>query len=61
MHIFVATGLTPGPRRLEFGEQIETELLPLADVLAMIERGEIEDAKTVAALLLYDRLQRRGT
>ncbi len=55
MHLFVAHGLTPGPTRLEFGEQIERQVMPLAGVLAMIERGEVEDAKTVAALLLYDR------
>ncbi len=55
MHIFVATGLTAGPTRLELGEQIATQITPLVDALAMIERGEVEDAKTVAALLLYDR------
>jgi ADP-ribose pyrophosphatase len=55
MHLFVATGLTAGPTRLEVGEQIESQTMPLGDILAMIERGEIEDAKTVAALLLYDR------
>jgi ADP-ribose pyrophosphatase len=55
MHIFVATGLTPGETRLEFGEQIDKEIMPLNEALAMIECGEVEDAKTVAALLLYDR------
>lgn len=60
MHLFVATGLEPGPTRLEVGEQIETQIMPLADVMAMIERGEIEDAKTVAALLLYDRRTNRS-
>jgi ADP-ribose pyrophosphatase len=60
MHIFVATGLEPGLSRLEFGEQIETQIMPLDDVLEMIGRGEIEDAKTVASLLFYDRW-RRGT
>ena len=49
MHIFVATGLTAGPTRLEFGEQIETQITPLAEAIAMIERGEVEDAKTMAA------------
>jgi ADP-ribose pyrophosphatase len=58
MHIFVATGLAPGPSRLEIGEQIEPQIMPLDDVLAMIGRGQIEDAKTVAALLFYDRWRR---
>jgi ADP-ribose pyrophosphatase len=55
MHMFVASGLEAGATRLEAGEQIETHIMRLADALAMIERGEVEDAKTVAALLLYDR------
>ena len=58
MHIYVATGLSPGPTRLEFGEQIAAQVTPLAEALAMIERGEVEDAKTVAALLLLDRRRR---
>ena len=59
MHLFLATGLQPGTTRLEAGEQIETHIVRLTDALAMIERGEVEDAKTVAALLLYDR-RRKG-
>ena len=55
MHLYVATGLTPGPTQLEVGEQIATQVMALDEVLGMIARGEIEDAKTVAALLLYDR------
>ncbi|HVU88004.1 MAG TPA: NUDIX hydrolase [Pirellulales bacterium] len=58
MHIFVASGLSPGPTRLEFGEQIATQVMPLTEILAMIERGEVEDAKTVAALLLFERTRR---
>jgi ADP-ribose pyrophosphatase len=61
MHIFVATGLTAGPTRLEPGEQIATQITPLAEALAMIERGEVEDAKTVAALLLLDRRRRAAS
>jgi ADP-ribose pyrophosphatase len=58
MHIFVATGLSPGPTSLEFGEQIATQVMPMAEIMTMIERGEVEDAKTVAALLLFDRTRR---
>lgn len=58
MHIYVATGLSPGPTSLEFGEQIAMQVMPLAEILAMIERGEVEDAKTVAALLLFERKRR---
>jgi len=55
MHIFVARGLTAGTTRLEVGEQIDSHVTPLDTALAMIERGEVEDAKTVAALLLFAR------
>ncbi len=58
MHLFVASDLRPGPTRLEVGEQIETLIVPWSEALEMIHRGEIEDAKTVAALLHCDRWKR---
>ncbi len=58
MHVYLATGLTPGPVALEPGEEITTAVVPLREALAMIDRGEIHDAKTVAGLLFYDRLRR---
>lgn len=58
MHLFVAEDLEPGPQALEPGEQIRTRVVPWAEALAMCRDGRIEDAKTVAALLLCDA--RRG-
>ena len=58
MHMFVATGLVAGPTALEAGEEIETVVVDWAEALAMIDRGEIRDAKTVAGLLAYDRIRR---
>lgn len=58
MHLFLATSLRPGPSRREAGEEIENYLVPWNEALAMIERGEIDDGKTVAALLYADRFQR---
>lgn len=55
MHAFLATELTPGPTRLEAGEQIETCLVPWSEALAMAEDGRIQDAKTIAVLFWYDR------
>ncbi|MGC4001920.1 MAG: NUDIX hydrolase [Pirellulales bacterium] len=55
MHAFVVRDLTPGRSALEAGEEIETHVMPWTDALAMIDRGEIEDAKTIAVLLLWDR------
>lgn len=55
MHVFLASGLTPGPTALEAGEQIELLVVGWDEALDMIRSGEIADAKTVAAILFYDR------
>lgn len=49
--LFLATGLEPVPQRLEDDELIEVETLPLAEAARRAARGEIEDAKSVCALL----------
>ena len=59
MHVFLATGLTSGNASPEPGEEIETLIVPWEEALAMIDDGRIQDAKTVAALLLYDRRRHR--
>ena len=51
IHLFMATGLTRGEANREPDEFLEVETLPLSRALAMIERGEIRDGKTVSALL----------
>lgn len=53
MHLFVAEDLVPGPQALEPGEQIRTRVVPLEEAVAMCLDGRIEDAKTVAGLLLW--------
>lgn len=55
MHLFVASGLEPGPQALEPGETIEPRVVSWEDAVAMCHDGRIEDAKTVAALLLTAR------
>ena len=55
MHVYVATGLTPGPTALEPGESIQPCVVAWSEALEMIRSGEIRDAKTVAALLYHDR------
>ncbi len=51
IHLFMATGLTKGESSLETDEILDLEPMPLARALGMIESGEIQDAKTVIALL----------
>jgi ADP-ribose pyrophosphatase len=55
MHVFVAGGLQAGPPERELGEEIENLVTPWPDAIAMALDGRITDAKTIAALLLYDR------
>jgi ADP-ribose pyrophosphatase len=57
MHVFVAQGLSAGAPARESGENIDNLVVPWAEALAMIDRGEIEDAKTICALLLWERLR----
>jgi ADP-ribose diphosphatase len=59
MHVFLATGLTAGPPRREANEEIENLVVTWDEAMAMIDRGEIVDGKTLVALLAYDR-RRRG-
>jgi ADP-ribose pyrophosphatase len=55
MHIYVASELTAGEPRREPNEEIENLVLSWDEALAMIDRGEIIDGKTMVALLLYER------
>ena len=55
MHLFRATGLRPVPARPEEDERILVRTLPLEDALAMMDRGEIREGKTLVALLLEQR------
>jgi ADP-ribose pyrophosphatase len=51
IHLFMATGLTTGETKHEVDEFLELEPMLLSKALEMIESGEIQDGKTVIALL----------
>jgi len=53
MHVFVARGLAKTQQSLDPVERIEPVPIPIDDVLRMIKSGEIEDAKTIAAVLFW--------
>lgn len=57
MHLYVATGLTPGETNLDRGEEIEVEVTDWQEAIAMAIDGRIEDAKTIVGLLMWDRLR----
>lgn len=52
LHLYLATDLTPGPNSLEFDEHIEVTTVAWAEAINMIRRHEIEDAKTIAGLMM---------
>jgi ADP-ribose pyrophosphatase len=57
MHVFLATGLTPVPQRLEPGEEIEVVVLAEQALRDQIAAGEILDGKTLGAYLLWSMMR----
>jgi len=59
MHAFVATELVAGETEHEPTERIRVMPMEYEDALAAIGEGRIVDAKTIVALLFYERFVRR--
>jgi ADP-ribose pyrophosphatase len=57
MWIFVAKGLTAGPPAREANEEIENLVVSWDEALAMLDSREIQDGKTIVALLTYHRIR----
>ncbi|MBI4318160.1 MAG: NUDIX hydrolase [Chloroflexi bacterium] len=51
IHVFLATGLRPAELAGDEDEDIEVIEVPFEDALAMVDKGEICDAKTIVGLL----------
>lgn len=58
IEFYIAEELTHVGQRLDDGEFLDVAEMSAADLIAALDRGELTDAKTVAALLMYVR--RRG-
>jgi ADP-ribose pyrophosphatase len=58
LHAYMASGLTPEHAEGDEDEDITVEPLTLDETMARAEAGEIEDAKSLATLMLY--LRKRG-
>ncbi len=54
IYLYLATNLTPGETEFDDNESIEIIEYELADLKKMVLSGEIEDAKTIAAILLVE-------
>lgn len=66
VHLFLAQGLSQGRPQNAPDERIQVVRLPLRQALALVERGDVQDAKSVIGLLLAARetgliVERRGT
>lgn len=63
MHLYLATDLTPadadglGP---DEDERLELRPIPFAEALAMADRGELPDAKSIVGLFRVARLRQHG-
>jgi ADP-ribose pyrophosphatase len=60
MHAFLARDLRSDPLSPDEDEDIRTERVPLSQVNELIESGGIQDAKTIAALLMAKGALARG-
>ena len=59
MYLFLCEDLEPGPPHLELDERLKTVIVTWEDALAMVDDGRIEDAKTMLALTICERLRRK--
>ena len=61
MYAFAAYDLLKQQSALEEGEEIEVMPTPLDEALRMIRDGRIQDGKTIASLLTFDRFYRNAS
>jgi ADP-ribose pyrophosphatase len=52
LYVYLATDLTPSVQKLDHDELVEIVYLSLDEAWQMVERGVIEDAKTIIALMM---------
>jgi ADP-ribose pyrophosphatase len=59
VHCFVATGLEEGARDPQSAEEhaMRVDWVAREALLRMIDAGEVEDAKTILGILMYERLR----
>lgn len=59
LHVYLAEQLTPAPQQTEVDEMVQLVPTPLSQIVPMILKGEIKDAKTIAGLLMTLRVLER--
>jgi ADP-ribose pyrophosphatase len=61
IHIYLATELQPADQNLDADEVIQVQEVEFKDALDMIGNGEIQDAKSIAGLLMASAWLNRST
>jgi ADP-ribose pyrophosphatase len=59
IHLFLATGLGRGTERREADEFLEVERMRWSRVIRLIQRGDVDDGKTLVALMFVECIMRR--
>jgi ADP-ribose pyrophosphatase len=55
MHLYLCEDLVPGPTHHQPDERLEPVVVPWHEAVRMVIDGRIEDAKSMLAILLFDR------
>ena len=58
IYVYAADGLTPGKQHTDEDEFINVVLLTMDEAMVKVKSGEICDAKSIVAILLYRELQK---
>jgi len=56
IHLFLATGLTPAKQNLDADEILKVHEIPLDEVMKMINKGEIQDGKTICGMFMAQNI-----
>jgi ADP-ribose pyrophosphatase len=56
LDIYLARGLTQGPKELDDGEFLETFKAPVSDVLDWVKQGKISDVKTIIGAFWLEKI-----
>lgn len=60
LHMYIATGLTEGVANSDEDEFVSCEKYKIDELVGMIMKNEISDAKTIIGILMADRIINKG-
>ncbi|MDE5548035.1 MAG: NUDIX hydrolase, partial [Clostridia bacterium] len=56
IYLYAAHGVTRGKCHLDEDEFLDLEMIPMEEAVKMVQNGDLRDAKSIAALMLYRSL-----